>query len=248
MKINGAVALVTGANRGLGKAFSEALRAAGAAKVYAAARDPAAITGTGLHPVRLDITRPEQVEAAAALCGDVNLLINNAGVIRFAPLVDSPSLDDARAEMETNYFGTLAMCRAFAPVLGRNGGGVLVNVLSVASWIAVATQGSYCASKAAELMLTNGLRIELRAQGTLVVGVHAGYIDTDMVAHLDVPKARPADIVARTLAAVEAGDAEVLADQRAIDIKAALRNDPASVDALLATLWAQRRKAVPPGR
>ncbi|MBL8838659.1 MAG: SDR family oxidoreductase [Alphaproteobacteria bacterium] len=248
MKIRGTVALVTGANRGLGKAFAAALRDAGAAKVYGAARDPAALAGTGLRPVRLDITRPEEVAAAAAACGDVNLLINNAGVFRYAPLIDSPSLDAARAEMETNYFGTLAMCRAFAPVLGRNGGGALVNVLSVASWIAVATQGSYCASKAAQLMLTDGVRIELRAQGTLVVGVHAGYIDTDMVAGLDVPKARPADVVARTLAAIEAGAEEVLADQRAVDIKAALRNDPGSVATLLATLWAQRKQAQPTSR
>ncbi len=243
MRIAGAVALVTGANRGLGRAFVQALRARGAAKIYAAARDPATIGEPGVEKLRLDITRPDQVAAAAAHCADATLLINNAGVFHHAPLIEAPTLDDARAEMETNYFGTLSMCRAFAPVLKRNGGGALVNVLSVASWVNVATQGSYCASKAAQLSLTAGVRTELRDQGTLVVGVHAGYIDTDMVAHLAVPKSRPEDVVAATLAGIEAGEEEVLADQRAIDIKAGLRRDPKAVEAMVEGLWRQRPAA-----
>lgn len=145
--------------------------------------------------------------------------------------------------METNYFGTLAMCRAFAPILGGNGGGALVNVLSTASWITAPLQGSYCASKAAELSLTNGIRCELRAQGTLVVGVHAGYIETDMTEHLSVAKSRPEDVVARTLEGIEAGAEEILADDRARQIKTALATDPASVARSMQLIWDQRPAA-----
>ncbi|MGE0744025.1 MAG: SDR family oxidoreductase [Rhodospirillales bacterium] len=242
MNISGSVALVTGANRGIGRAFARALLAAGARTVYAGARNPATIVEPGLTPVRLDITDPGDVAAAAARCGDVDLLINNAGVAHFAPLLAAPTMDAARAEMETNYFGTLALCRAFAPILGANGGGALVNVLSVVSWINVPLQGSYCASKAAAHSLTAGIRCELRAQGTLVVGVYAGYIDTDMTAGLDVAKTRPEDVAAATLAAVEAGQEEVLADARSRTVKATLASDPASLDRQMQAVWDSARR------
>ena len=183
MKISGSTALVTGANRGLGRALVQALRDAGCAKIYAAARSVTGVLQDSIiAPVALDITKAEQVAAATAHCADVNLLINNAGVARFMPALGAPTMADARLEMETNYFGTLAMCRAFAPVLKRNGGGALVNMLSVVSFFNAPMQGSYCASKAAEWSLTKDVRFELRAQGTLVIGVYAGYIDTDMTA------------------------------------------------------------------
>ena len=151
MKIAGCTALVTGANRGLGRAFVEALRGAGAAKIYAAARNIAGMAPDGgVVPTQLDITKAEEVTDAAAACADVDLLINNAGVARFTPALGAPSIDNARLEMETNYFGTLSMCRAFAPVLGRNGGGTLVNMLSVVSFFNLPMQATYCASKAAE--------------------------------------------------------------------------------------------------
>ena len=139
-------------------------------------------------PIKLDITRADEVAAAASRCTDVNVLINNAGVARFKPALGAPAMDDARLEMETNYFGTLAMCRAFAPVLKTNGGGALVNMLSVVSFMNVPMQGSYSASKAAEWSLTKAVRFELRAQGTLVIGVYAGYIDTDMTTGIAGPK------------------------------------------------------------
>ena len=164
MRIKESVALVTGANRGLGQALVRALRDAGCAKVYAAARHVESVTREdGIEPVPLDITNGKQVEAAAARCGDVAILINNAGIAAFTPALGAQAMDNARREMETNYFGTLAMCRAFAPVLKRNGGGGLVNILSVVSWFNAPVQGTYCASKAAEWSLTKAVRFELRA-------------------------------------------------------------------------------------
>src|SRR3954447_15799943 len=185
MMIGGSTALVTGANRGLGKALVRALLEAGCAKVYAGARNIEGIASDRVvQPLPLDITNMDQVAAAAARCGDVDILINNAGVAGFTPALAAPTMDNARLEIETNYLGTLAMCRAFAPVLAANGGGAIVNMLSVTSFFTNPENGSYGASKAAEWSLTNGVRIELAQQGTLVVGVHAGFIDTEMVAEL----------------------------------------------------------------
>ncbi len=182
MKIEGSVALVTGADRGLGQADARELVSRGAAKVYGAARHPGQVTEPGVTPIALDITDPELVAQAARECGDVSLLVNNAGVMRASTFISAPDLDAARQEMETNYFGTLSMCRAFAPVLAANGGGAIVNMLSVTSFYTNPLDASYGASKAAGWSLTNGIRIELHHQGTLVIAVHAGFIDTDMAA------------------------------------------------------------------
>src|SRR5271155_5601624 len=179
MKIEGSVALVTGADRGLGQVYARDLVSRGAARVYGAARHPAAVTEPGVTPVALDITSPERVAQAAGQCGDVSLLVNNAGVMKASTFTGAPSLDAARLEMETNYFGMLSMCRAFAPVLAAHGGGAMVNMLSVVSFYTNSINPSYGASKAAAWSLTNGIRIELARQGTLVVGVHASFIDTD---------------------------------------------------------------------
>jgi NAD(P)-dependent dehydrogenase (short-subunit alcohol dehydrogenase family) len=225
MRIEGAVALVTGAGRGLGRVFARELVRRGAATVYGAARDPGTVTEPGVSPVALDITDPVRVAQAAQQCADVGLLINNAGAMTLSPLIGAATMDGARQEMETNYFGTLAMCRAFAPVLAANGGGALVNVLSIVSWYTNPGNGSYGASKAAEWALTNGARIELARQGTLVVAVHAGFIDTDMAASFDAPKLSPASVVWQALDAVEADQIEVLADERTRDVKASLPRD-----------------------
>src|SRR5215469_7748259 len=225
MKIDGSVALVTGAGRGLGLAFARELVSRGAARVYGAARDPVAVTEPGVTPVALDITDPEAVARAARQCADVSLLVNNAGVMRASTFIDPPSLDNARLEMETNYFGTLSMCRAFAPVLAANGGGVMVNMLSVTSFFNNPLDASYGASKSAEWSLTNGIRLELAHQGTLVVGVHAGFIDTDMAAGIDAPKISPESVARQTFDALEAGQVEVLADERSRTIKASLPRD-----------------------
>jgi NAD(P)-dependent dehydrogenase (short-subunit alcohol dehydrogenase family) len=218
--------LVTGAGRGLGRVFAESLHARGARVVYAGAREPAQVTTPGVVPVKLDITSPADVARVVARCADIDILINNAGIMRLAPVLAAPDMTDARAEMETNYFGTLRMCRAFAPVLAANGGGALVNVLSIVSWFANPQNSSYCASKSAAWSLTNAARIELRNQGTLVMGVFAGVIDTEMgAAFTDLPKVSPQRVVDQALDGIEAGSEEVLCDERTRSVKATLPHD-----------------------
>jgi NAD(P)-dependent dehydrogenase (short-subunit alcohol dehydrogenase family) len=230
-QIDGITALVTGANRGLGKAFTQALLDRGAAKVYAGARDPSTVevTDARVVPVRLDITNPGDVAAAARDCTDVSLLINNAGAMLQTPFLSAPDMSAARTEMETNYFGTLAMARAFAPALAAAGNGALVNMLSVVSWLAPPFNASYCASKSAEWALTNALRVELRGQGTLVVGVFAGFIDTDMTATVEDSKISPREVAAQTLDAVEKGRPEVLTDDWTRHVKDSVATDQESL-------------------
>jgi NAD(P)-dependent dehydrogenase (short-subunit alcohol dehydrogenase family) len=225
MRIQHSTALVTGANRGLGLAFAQGLLAAGARKVYAAARNPERIDLPGVEPLYLDVTKPESVRAAADRCRDVNLLINNAGISLWSGFLSAEAVRDARDEMETNYFGPLALSRAFAPVLAGNGGGAIVNMLSVLSWVSIPSGGTYSASKAAAWALTNWLRTALRAQGTQVLGVHAGPIDTEMASGLKLPKVTPADVVRQVLDALEAGREEVLVDEMTRQVKAGLSDD-----------------------
>lgn len=244
MNINGSVALVTGGNRGLGKALVQALLDAGAQKVYVAARHLPEVSDARLQPLKLDITDPRDIAAAVEECQDVNILINNAGVASFTPMLGTASIDRAREEIETNYFGTLAMCSAFAPILKQNGGGALVNILSVLSWFTSPLLATYSVSKAAEWAMTNGVRIELREQGTLVVGVHAGYMDTDMVSSINEPKARPEDVAAETIKAIIAGNEEVLADQSSQQIRAALDADRHAFNRQIQQRWDQSRQQV----
>ncbi|MEU9477893.1 SDR family oxidoreductase [Streptomyces sp. NPDC048191] len=221
--IKDSVALVTGGSRGLGKALVEELYARGAAKVYATARDPRTVTHPDAVPLGLEVTDPASVEAAAAQAQDVTILINNAGVsLGATSFLDAP-VDDVRREFETNFFGPLLVTRAFAPVIGRNGGGHLLNVHSVLSWLGVA--GSYSATKAALWSQTNSLRLELRPRGIEVTGLHVGYIDTDMTSKIDAPKSTPGDIAALALDGVEAGAYEVLADDISRSVKAGLSGD-----------------------
>jgi NAD(P)-dependent dehydrogenase (short-subunit alcohol dehydrogenase family) len=236
MKVEGAAALVTGANRGLGAAVAQALVDSGA-KVYGAARDTTTITNQDVIPVRLDVNNADDIANAAGICGDVSILINNAGIGRSSTSLAPDAADAARAEMETNFFGPMRMSQAFAPVLRENGGGALVNVLSVLSFIAMPQAATYSASKAAAWSLTNALRMELRHQGTLVVAVHAGFIDTDMAAGIDAPKIRPQDVAAQIVAAIEAGAEEVLADPTSEMVKAALPNDLAALYPTLQAQW-----------
>jgi NAD(P)-dependent dehydrogenase (short-subunit alcohol dehydrogenase family) len=222
MKIRDSVAFVTGANRGLGLSFARALLGRGARKVYVGARDPSTVTLAGVEPIRLDVTSPDDLAAATQRAGDVQLLINNAGILRPSALLEPDAIAAARAEFETNVIGPLAMSRAFAPVLARNGGGAIINVLSALSWVSLPRARTYSASKAAAWSLTNGLRNELREQGTQVVALHVGFMDTDMASRVTAPKARPEEVAEAALAGLEAGDLEVLADAPSQQIKQAL--------------------------
>jgi NAD(P)-dependent dehydrogenase (short-subunit alcohol dehydrogenase family) len=222
MRISGSIALVTGANRGLGREFAVQLLERGAAKVYATARRPELVTIAGVEVLPLDITDPASVAAAAAAAGDVNLIVNNAGVGLGADLVTG-ELEVLHREMDANFWGALSVIRAFAPQLA---GGAILNVLSVLSWIGFQGSGGYAASKSAEWSLTNGVRLELAGQGTQVTGLHLGAADTDMTAGYDVPKADPAVIVKAGLDGLEAGDWEVLADEWSRVAKAGLAADP----------------------
>jgi short-subunit dehydrogenase len=237
MKIDGSVALVTGADRGLGQVYARELVARGAAKVYGAARHAEAVTEPGVTPIALDITVAERVGEVAKECVDVNLLVNNAGVMLANTFLDPPNVDSARLEMEVNYFGTLGMCRAFASVLGSNGGGAILNMLSVASFYTNPLTASYGASKAAGLSLTNGIRVELAHQETQVVAVHASFIDTDMAAGIDVPKISPESVAQQAFDGLEAGEIEVLVDERSRYIKASLSRDHELIYPEVQSFW-----------
>jgi NAD(P)-dependent dehydrogenase (short-subunit alcohol dehydrogenase family) len=225
MDVNGATVLVTGANRGIGAAFVEQLKRRGAAKIYAAARDARAIDADGVQPLELDITNAGQIERAAATASDVQVLINNAGISTGTSLVTGDE-ETIRREMNTNFYGPLLMTRAFAPVLGSNGGGAIVNVVSALSWFTAPSAGAYAASKAAAWVLTDSTRLELAAQGTHVVAVHMGLVDTDMAKGVEAPKISPSHLASAVLDAVESGTQEVLADEWSKFVKSGLTLDP----------------------
>ena len=222
MKMKDSVVLVTGANRGIGLAFARELLARGARKVYAAARDPATITLPGVQALKLDVTKPEEVAAAAALASDVTLVINNAGIAQPGGFLAADSEDVTRRIFETNVYGVLRVSKAFAPILKSNGGGALLNVLSIASWVNGGELAAYSASKSAAWSLTNSLRTELAAQKTQVLGLHMGYVDTDLTRGFEVPKASPEEIVKHALDGIESGLDEVLADEITRQVKAGM--------------------------
>lgn len=226
MKLANATVLITGANRGIGLAFARAVLARGARKVYGAARNPASITLPGVTPIKLDVTSADDVATAAALAGDVTIVINNAGVAETGSFLTPDAEASLRRHLEVNVLGTLRVSRAFAPVLERNGGGALLNVASIASWISGPLLASYAVSKSAVWSLSNGLRNDLRAQQTQVLTLHMGFVDTDLTNGIDAPKSTPDAIVARALDALEAGADEVLADEITQQVKQGLSTEP----------------------
>ncbi|GAA1185537.1 NAD(P)-dependent dehydrogenase (short-subunit alcohol dehydrogenase family) [Kitasatospora gansuensis] len=225
MELKDAVVVVTGANRGLGRHLAAQLVERGA-KVYAAARRPETVDLPGVVPLRLDVTDAESIRAAARIAADATLLVNNAGISTGTPLI-AGSPDAVRLEMEVNFFGPLAVTRAFAPVIESNGGGGMLNVLSVLSWLHPADLGAYAAAKAAAWALTGAVREELAPHNITVTALHVGYMDTDMAAGVPADqKADPAEVAAQALSAVEAGLPEVLADETTRYVKQSLATSP----------------------
>ncbi|MBV8500811.1 MAG: SDR family oxidoreductase [Paucibacter sp.] len=227
MKLKNATVLITGANRGIGLAFAKALLARGVRKVYAGARDPSSVKLDGVTPIRLDVNSPADIAAAAEAAGDVTLVINNAGIAAMGSFKTADAEETLRRHLETNVLGVLRVSQAFAPVLARNGGGAFLNVASVASWISGPALANYAVSKAAVWSLSNGLRNDLREQGTQVLSLHMGFVDTDLTHGIDMPKSTPEAIVERALDALEAGAEEVLADEITQQVKKGLSAEPA---------------------
>jgi NAD(P)-dependent dehydrogenase (short-subunit alcohol dehydrogenase family) len=226
MDVHDSVAVVTGSNRGLGREFAAQLLERGAKKVYATARNPESVQIAGVTPLGLDITDPGSVARAAAIAGDATLIINNAGISTGTSLMDG-DLAQIELQMKTNFYGPLNVTRAFAPILASNGGGAILNVLSVISWLHVPAGGAYSASKAAAWAMTDVSREELAPRGIHVAALHVAYMDTDMVAHIDAPKANPADVAALALEGIETGLTEILADEITRSVKQGLSAPPA---------------------
>lgn len=239
MEIKDSVVLVTGGNRGIGEAFVRAFLAAGAAKVYCGARDPAnaahlVAEGEGrVVAVALDVTDSASIAAAAKLCDDVSILVNNAGQFSNLTLMRAPDLSAARQEMEVNYFGPLAMCRAFAPVLAKHKESAIAGVLSSAGIVALPNMGGYSPSKFAARAMCTSLRAELAPQGTNVIALIVGSVDTRMAAHVEGLKEPPSVIAAAGLRAIKRNLDEIDTDFMAIDVRAQNARDPKGLEMLL---------------
>jgi len=246
LRVEERVALVTGANRGIGLAIVEALLARGAGKVYAAARNAGALgelaaAGKGrVVALRLDITNGSEVQQAAEQADDVDLLINNAGVVShaFAGFEDATWLDAARQEFETNVLGTLRVSQAFAPVLARHGGGTIANIISVAGLVGFPPLITYSSSKAALHSITQTMRQLLRGQGTFVAGVYPGPVDTDMAAQFTVPKVSAASAAHAILDGLEQGLEEIYPDPFAVDYGDTYAVNPKGLEARIAAMIA----------
>jgi NAD(P)-dependent dehydrogenase (short-subunit alcohol dehydrogenase family) len=232
MNIRGSVVLVTGANRGLGLAFAREALARGATKVYAGMRDTTGFAEPGLVPVRLDVTDPQSIAAAGESCGDVTVVINNAGIGAITQGALDPELEaQSRRLFETNLYGIVRMSQAFAPILERNRPGAVINVLSDLTWLTNPILTAYALSKAAAWSYTNHLRVQLKPQGTQVLSLHVGFIDTDLTKGLDIPKNNPRDVARHTYDALEAGESEIMADEGTRALKQSLSTaTPAYID------------------
>ncbi|MFK8184050.1 MAG: SDR family oxidoreductase [Phormidesmis sp.] len=242
MQIEGATVLVTGANGDIGKYYVKALSSANAGKIYAAARKRDSLTDLvnadpeKIIPIELDITNPESVASAAQQCEDVTLLINNAGIGLMRTFIAAEDIAGARTEIEVNYLGTLSMCRAFAPILKQNGGGAIINMLSILGKINFPMNASYSASKAAAISMTQGIRTELAQQGTLVVGVMPGTVDTKGSAHWPEPKVSPAVVVQDALQGVIEGEEDIYPGEQAKEMVEQLRKVPKALEKAIAKM------------
>ena len=241
MDVQGKNVLVSGAGGGIGGALVAELVERGAARVYAAARDVTAVEplvrqyGEGVAAVPLDVTDAGSVARAAARCADTDILVNNAGINRNMWLLGPTGMEDARAEIEVNYLGTLAMCRAFAPVLTRRQG-MIVTIVSIIGLVNLPINGTYCASKAALHSLVQGVRAELAPHGVRVVGVYPGPVDTRLTAGLDIPKATPAEVAAAVVAGIVADKEEIFPDPMSEQVHDRLCADAKAVERQYATM------------
>jgi NAD(P)-dependent dehydrogenase (short-subunit alcohol dehydrogenase family) len=244
-QIKGSVCFVTGANRGIGRAIVEELINSGVAKVYAAVRNTDTLkelveaSGGKVVVVRLDVTNEEQILAAAKIAQDTQILFNNAGIIQYTGIISATDSKSARAQMEVNYFGYMNMARAFAPILNKNGGGVLVNISSVMGLVGIPATGTYSATKAAIHSLTQSLRGELKAQGTHVIGVYPGPTDTDMTVGLPFEKETPQHVALEILKGIESGAEEIYPDNMALDFAAKLKTDAKGLEKAWSTMLPQ---------
>jgi NAD(P)-dependent dehydrogenase (short-subunit alcohol dehydrogenase family) len=242
MDIEGAVPVVTGGNRGIGEGFVRAFIEAGAEKVYVGARNIADTAhladefGNKAIAIELDVTDAAQVKAAAESCGDVNIVVNNAGAFTNRLLIGADDMSGARQEMDVNYFGALAMCRAFAPLLAANGGGAIVNVLSAAALVDIPNMGGYGPSKAATRFMSAGIRAELADQGTQVTTLIVGSVETRMSAHVKGRKEQPIDIGRAGLKAIRLNLDEMDTDWMATKVRASIALDPKGYERRLAEL------------
>lgn len=238
MNLHGQVALVTGANRGLGSHLVRHLLAAGVSKVYATARDTTTMPAElGSDPrvavLGLDITDPASVAGAAAAAADVTVLVNNAGVLGWGDVLTG-DLDAFQRDLNTNYVGTLRAAREFVPVIERNGGGAIVNVLTLIALAPVAPMAGYCASKAAAHSMTQALRASVAGKGIEVLGAYPGGIDTDMLAGVEADKADPDEVARRVVAALAAGETVVFPDDASAGAGAVYLSDPLQLEKILA--------------
>lgn len=226
MKINNSTVLVTGANRGLGRYFVENLLERGVKRIYAGTRKECSFSDDRVIPVKLDVTNHDDIKKIVAECPDINMVINNAGIMLSSPSIMPDANDSLRKEMEVNVFALHAMINAFAPVLKKNGGGGFINMLSVVSWFTSPFNATYGASKHAALSISDAARVELNSQGTQVTGVYAGFIDTDMTSHISSPKSSPLEVVSNALNGFEEGLPHVMGDERAKQVWHDIRNSP----------------------
>jgi NAD(P)-dependent dehydrogenase (short-subunit alcohol dehydrogenase family) len=241
MKIQNATALVTGANRGIGRAFVKALLDAGATKVYATARnihsleEVKALDPTRVIPVQLDVIDQTQVADLATVAPDVNLLINNAGILAFGSILDVPN-DTIADQFNTNFYGSLNMARAFVPVIEKNGGGAIVNLLTVVALASMPGLASYNASKAAAWSMTQSLRASVADKGISVHAVFPGPVDTDMAAAIEFNKTSPADVAAAVLAGIESGQEDIFPDPMSAQVYDTWKHDHKAIEKQFATL------------